>query len=684
MSLRVVAIALDKETWDNVAPIILKSFNVCATNTTALKKWADKQEDRVRRCEETHKELEGRVDSGNASLTETRARLEEVAGQLQATTDLQKQQVGDLAEVLGRLLTCSGSLLRHLSAAFGGGGEEDESPGGVNAHAVPQSQRTSLPMSASATLPSRGSASAAAAMAARGSRGGGDSAADSRSGSKTGSSSGARQRTAARANGGARAAGATGELRSDLSAGELPHGRGLEEMMPTLTSELPEEALSDWASEHPPAEAPGEGLLGEGGLGGGGDDCLHGASVEEATVLVDSEDPISRLLPELQASGAEVEGGLIQLTDVMALWGRQRKAEGQQRRAMSSTILELQTASEKTFERLLTWRGLLKESSHAIDALGQSLAGTQSVVRELKETQVRQEDVDEAVSASARQLHELHEQTERHVAGLGQRVDAHVVETERLIVQTRKQMEERIDDHGAQLVRMLEKNLSPVNAYLNRMHVKADAARAELDALNVRVPKLAMRIDEVADELRICDELTRTRADELTGKVDSLTTSVGELQAGAERHEHELIGGLEGARQEFGGQLGEVRSSLSRTAGELESLRANDVGTISKNVSSLEQKVAKWVHALPLPAKVSEARLFSLEARLAEETDARLNIEHQVGLKGGRFSLALTPRQLDGSILPQLPGDGPGGRTAMYDAYRQSQHTSRQGSSHYG
>merc|ERR1712087_81144 len=64
--------------------------------------------------------------------------------------------------------------------------------------------------------------------------------------------------------------------------------------------------------------------------------------------------------------------------------------------------------------------------------------------------------------------------------------------------------------------------------------------------------------------------------------------------------------------------------------GALENMKQGQVSTLAHDLSALEQKVAKWVHAHPLPAKVGEARLYSLEARLKEEMHARLELEMMI------------------------------------------------------
>jgi len=134
----------------------------------------------------------------------------------------------------------------------------------------------------------------------------------------------------------------------------------------------------------------------------------------------------------------QVEAGLdlrlVEIREAVARWGLYRKAELQTQSTMQDTIGELQVASEKTRERLLTWRELLKESSHVMDSLGTSLAATQGVVQELRATQVKKCDVDEAVSARAKQLEELHDLTERRMDGLTDRVQAHADDVECLVV----------------------------------------------------------------------------------------------------------------------------------------------------------------------------------------------------------------------------------------------------------
>merc|ERR1712151_1123647 len=118
------------------------------------------------------------------------------------------------------------------------------------------------------------------------------------------------------------------------------------------------------------------------------------------------------------------------------------------------------------------------------------------------------------------------------------------------------------------------------------------------------------------------------------------------------------MGGLNKLTRDLGDEISAVRSSLTGTADALETLRKGDISSLAKELTSLEQKVAKWVHAHPLPAKVSEARLYALEARLAEETDARLHLEYSFNNKTNakHANGGTTPRThgSNNSILPNL------------------------------
>lgn len=96
----------------------------------------------------------------------------------------------------------------------------------------------------------------------------------------------------------------------------------------------------------------------------------------------------------------------------------------------------------------------------------------------------------------------------------------------------------------------------------------------------------------------------------------------------------------------------ELRDFLGNTSEALESVKYGELSNLSKNLLTLEQKVAKWVHSSQMPAKVSEARLYALEAKMAGEMEHRLQLEEVVKESRG-------PSR---NNLPTLPSSRPSTR----------------------
>eukprot|EP00971_Amphidinium_carterae_P160517 3182241-Amphidinium_carterae.1 len=71
---------------------------------------------------------------------------------------------------------------------------------------------------------------------------------------------------------------------------------------------------------------------------------------------------------------------------------------------------------------------------------------------------------------------------------------------------------------------------------------------------------------------------------------------------------------------------------LSRWQNWITKTDINDLvwGWVGGDLEGFLTFVRRWVHAHPLPAKISEARLYSLETRLAQEMDARLQFEDRM------------------------------------------------------
>lgn len=220
------------------------------------------------------------------------------------------------------------------------------------------------------------------------------------------------------------------------------------------------------------------------------------------------------------------------------------------------------------------------------------------------------------------------------------------------------QTEELVREHRGQVSQMLEQNLTPITAYLNTMHVKADDARTERNDIVSKLSQLSERIEEAFSALARADGEGSRARDELSGSIAGLANAVDDGRKRAEEDRAEWLRALAEHSEEF--QKHCTRSNVLENQTAVNAKDKDDKITgLSKHLHELEQKVAKWVHSYPLPAKMSEARLYALEARLNEEMSARLNIEGRINEERLDDGLKLHKRSLvkrDDSVGPPLGG----------------------------
>mmetsp|Transcript_29807 Transcript_29807/g.81783 ORF Transcript_29807/g.81783 Transcript_29807/m.81783 type:complete len:532 (-) Transcript_29807:151-1746(-) len=358
---------------------------------------------------------------------------------------------------------------------------------------------------------------------------------------------------------------------------------------------------------------------------------------------------------DLEALGQSLEGSLDTFSQCFEVWGVWRKDLEEKQKSMQSGIEELASAAENTRHRLLVWREMLRENANAVDALSVALGTVQGDVRDIKTTQVRQEDVDETVGVAAQQLQELLGATEARLDDVNCHVEAHVMEVGKAVSSLRQRTEERIEEYNNRVGQLLERHLNPVNAYLNAMHVKVDGVRVDVDSLAKDMPELAGRLETVGTKLQNWEGDSKAKDDELGCRIEGLSDAAEEQQRLNASKREEIISSVADLREEFGNKVGDLSSFLQSMASDLENLRKGELFNVQDGISVLEQKVAKWIHAHPLPAKISEARLYALEARLAEEMDARLMFEETIKGKSDA-GLALpnlkTPRMKNGGGVP--------------------------------
>lgn len=332
-------------------------------------------------------------------------------------------------------------------------------------------------------------------------------------------------------------------------------------------------------------------------------------------------------LQELESLGSNLEGRLGGLATAFGRWEELRAADENNRATLESGLAELQCGAEQMQSRLLAWRDLLKENSAIIEALNAQLDTTKFAVHELQASQVRLVDVDGAVGETAKRLEDMHSSLESRVDGVAHLLDEYAEGTDNMFEEARRLTDAQINEHSSQVAKLLEKSLHPINAYLNTMAAKADKARAELDSLNAQVPELVDSLRGVSVELQASDHRHDGRADELAGELREVSAALSREAEAASHRRAEISEMLRGNTENSLEQIRQLQVALRGLEQALETLKQKDVSGLAGDLRTLEHKVAQWVHAHPLPAKVSEARLYSLEARLNEEMNARLMLE---------------------------------------------------------
>ncbi|CAE7449297.1 unnamed protein product [Symbiodinium natans] len=476
-TLNIAKIVLDKDSWENIPPMVFKSFQATAANMNGIKKWADVYEGRAKSQSEFMTKYEDKLATLEHSLGALQERVETITQDMTAASELGRQQAMTCAGGFQRMERCMAAMFRHFSRIFG--------------------------------------------------------------------------------------------VKMDLLEHEDAEGAG--------------------KPAHPETE---------------GADLPPGIAI-------------------MQASGTSLESELGSLELAFQKWEEMQAEDRHRHESVHSAIEELRSVSERSNERILSWRELLKESSHAIDSLGGALAQMQTAVQELHATRVQHHDVESAVRQKGEELESLHRLTEQSMDKLCRRVEDHVSEVQRLIVEISRQTDDRIEDHSNQVAKMVEGHMNPLNAYLNTMHVKTDVMRVDIDKLRDQAPRLVSKIEEIFTKLTEVDKEHKSKGSDLDSAIDGLSNQIA---AHAQRHDEQhmdLSTVLQDMSDSVDMRISEIRTCAESTAESLDLVKREDLSGLARELLTLDQKVAKWVHATPLPAKISEARLYSLEARLADEMDAR-------------------------------------------------------------
>eukprot|EP00927_Polykrikos_kofoidii_P008468 TRINITY_DN13515_c0_g1_i1.p1 TRINITY_DN13515_c0_g1~~TRINITY_DN13515_c0_g1_i1.p1 ORF type:complete len:553 (+),score=90.44 TRINITY_DN13515_c0_g1_i1:110-1768(+) len=335
-------------------------------------------------------------------------------------------------------------------------------------------------------------------------------------------------------------------------------------------------------------------------------------------------------LEELSKISDGLESSVSELMRIFDVWDAWRESVEDRTSQMQAAIGCITNAASQTRQRLLQWREMLRENEHAVDALSVTLRRTEADMQILHQTQVRQEDLETAVDRRGQQLEQLLSQTEKRFSSVTDHVELDVANVRRTLVNFQQSTEERIEEHSNRVAVLIERSLNPINAYLNSIHVKGDIVRSDVDRLQREAPSLASRLEEVKADMGRIDGRGQEQVADLANRIDSLRKVTEDLRSVEQKHLTEVKTEIQSVREEYKAQAGDLSASMVSTAEALERLRVNEISAVTKDVYTLEQKVAKWIHAHPLPAKISEARLYAIESRLTQEMDARLHLEEDL------------------------------------------------------
>lgn len=373
----------------------------------------------------------------------------------------------------------------------------------------------------------------------------------------------------------------------------------------------------------------------------------HPDAVPEAV-----EPPSQNGVAMMETSVLGLERELETLNTAFERW-RAGQAEDQERHvSLQTSIQELHQACQQSEEKISSCQETLEEHSRGNETLSGSLAETQAAVEELHSTRVQHHDVETAVQRKGEELEIQQRTTDQQMERLGRRIEDHVSEVQKLVSDMGRQTDDKVEDYRSQVAKMVEGHMNPLNAYLNTMHVKTDVIRVDLDKLRDQAPTLVSSIQEIMKKLEELQQAHETKASELHESMDDMKINMAD---NVDRHDgqHEKLSkAMQDMSDALELRLKAITEFADKTSESLELVKREDLSGLARELLLLDQKVAKWVHSNPLPAKISEARLYSLEARLADEMDARIAFESKV--QRGMQS----PRRLTGQsedlVLPQL------------------------------
>lgn len=325
----------------------------------------------------------------------------------------------------------------------------------------------------------------------------------------------------------------------------------------------------------------------------------------------------------------ELDGQLASLDEAFLSWQSWRSKNTGRIEALEGATQELHKDAESTHDRLCSWREKIKENQWTVQNLSEMLSETRGVVSDLCANRVTYDAMDEALGQTQQALRDkisqemalqtsVTEQLGGRCDNFSSMLDSHVQDTD-----------ERMNRHNNEVLNIMQSNLTPVTQYLNSMHVKSDEVKAQLTTIQKQVPTLESGLEEARALIKQHEQERQDQFLAHDGRIESLEGCTQDHIDLFTLERNAWTSSIEKSRSEVDAQVDTLKEKF-KASENLQEDHVDRMVNLEESLSHLQQKVAKWVHMQPLPVKVSEARIFALEARINEEIDRRLQLEARV------------------------------------------------------
>lgn len=325
----------------------------------------------------------------------------------------------------------------------------------------------------------------------------------------------------------------------------------------------------------------------------------------------------------------ELDDKLQTLDEAFLGWARWRSQNSGRIEAVEQATSDLQKEGERTQDRLNSWRETIRETTWSVKSLNDMLSETNGMVNDLRQSRVTYDALGDALGNTQQQLLDKISEEVKNRSAVTDKIDSRCDTLVSELAAHGRETDQRMDRHNTEILGIMQSNLTPVTSYLNSMHVKADEVKAQLTAIQKEVPVLESGLEETRMLIKEHEHERHSQFLLHDGRIQGLEGCV-------QKHNEQFLteraawtSSIQTSKNEVDAQVDVVKDKLKTTDSLQE---ANDIRVVNieESLAQLQQKVAKWVHTQPLPLKVSEARIFALEARINEEIDRRLQLEARV------------------------------------------------------